>query len=72
MRPKTRKHRAAELWARLRIGPEFYSMGSAFTPEAGTSQYRGWALSWILRDVALLVPELKDKLDMLGNVKDET
>lgn len=65
---KTRKQLAAELWDRLKRGPSFGIDEHAVKPAEISSRYLGWVNSWILDDVARLVPELREKLDTLGYV----
>ena len=70
----TRKQIAEETWQRLRRGPHLAPhIGPAedFTPEVAESRYRNWAESWVLAEVARLVPELRHKLDVCGNIKPE-
>ena len=57
----TRKQRAAQLLERITRGPSFYMPfdGSPLTAEEVTRVYRGWAQSWILKDLTDLVPELR-------------
>lgn len=69
---KTRKQLATELWARLKRGPEFGINEAPIAPAEISNRYRGWVESWVLCEVARLVPELKDKLDTLGNLTKES
>ena len=63
---------AAEVWERLRAGPSFAKFGNdEFTPAEAQATYRRWAQSWILTEVARLVPELREKLNDLGYVPEE-
>lgn len=61
---------AAELWMRLKRGPQF-SLDETLTPAEVRARYRGWINSWILDDLARLVPELRGKLGSLGYVDDD-
>ena len=65
MRTKTRKEIAAGLWARLQRGPTFGPLWAREELSAAEIErrVRGWLNSWIVDDVARLVPELRDKLD---------
>lgn len=63
---RTRKKIAAELWARLQRGPQFGGALEELTGAEAEARCRGWLDSWIVDDVARLVPELRDKLDEIG------
>lgn len=69
MSRKTRKQRAEELWQRLERGPSIGLTEAPLPPAEFSARYRGWSRSWILAEVAALVPELRDKVDVLGNIK---
>jgi hypothetical protein len=59
----TRKQIADELWRRLERGPLVDDPldGSPLKAEDVRRSYRGWARSWILEDLARLVPELRGR-----------
>lgn len=68
---RPRKKVAAEVWQRLCAGPAFSSLWDPLTPAEATATYRRWVRSWVLTEVARLVPELREKLDSTGYVKQE-
>jgi hypothetical protein len=68
---KTRKQAAADLWDRLRRGPQMGPNEAPISQPEFAARYRGWSESWILAEVARLIPELRDKLDSLGNIKNQ-
>lgn len=59
----TREQRAEELLKRIERGPSFSDptmFGSPpLTPDEASRQYRGWAQSWIVNELVLLIPELR-------------
>jgi hypothetical protein len=56
----TRKERARVLVMRLKTGPKlFYFSGERITPERITQDINVWLQTWILPEVADLVPEIR-------------
>gem|GEM_PF-6400907 len=57
----TKKHKAQELLARISLGPAFSaSPGQDYDPEQAIASYRLWVKTWVLDDLKLLVPELRN------------
>lgn len=71
----TRRAKAEELFQRLQRGPEFskltFSCSNSLRPphEVAMEHCRLWLDSWVIHEVCKLVPELKEKLDELGNIR---
>lgn len=71
-RQMKRQARANTLFERLERGPVFIkSCSDEFTPTMVQESYQNWAKSWVLCELCALIPELKSRLDVLGNLKND-